>query len=271
MEWLTKILNTLKQETLKEVYTSIPAKVLNFNPEKQTVEVKILIQSKTFDNKDVDLPEIVNVPVFQFGDQNFFIETQIEIGTEGSLFFAHRDFNKWTETGDVAPQEVVRVQDINDCYFIAGVRSKPNLIQDHLNDGIRIRDKADETFLHLKKDKSIQMKTDAKGAGNFFDFKNDGTLHIKAKNIIYEVDEKITLKGDLEHQGDTEHTGDLNQTGDVNQTGDSQVSGDLTANNVTGSDNVTVGTKGLKDHTHSAGTYTGNQGAPIQGTSGTNN
>ena len=210
MEWLTKILKTAKHETLKEVFTSIPAKVLKFNAEKQTVDAQILIQTKTFDDKDLTIPEIVNVPVFQHGDKSFFIETQIEEGTEGALFFSHRCFKKWTDTGNIANQDVVRIQNISDCYFLAGIRSKPNVIGNHLNDGIRIRDKE---------------------ADNFFHFKKDGSIHIKAKSIFYEVEDKITINGNTE------------QTGDIK------------AKNLTGTDEVTVSGKGLKDHIHGAGTY----------------
>ena len=87
MTWLTKTLKNFKNEVLKEAKSSIPAQVIAFNHESQIAQVQILIQSKTEDDEDVSLP-VVECPVAQFGDNEFFIETQIKPKPRACFSFA---------------------------------------------------------------------------------------------------------------------------------------------------------------------------------------
>ncbi len=283
MTWLTKTLKNFKNEVLKEAKSSIPAQVIAFNHESQIAQVQILIQSKTEDDEDVSLP-VVECPVAQFGDNEFFIETQIKPKTEGVLFFSHRCYQAWFETGDIASQTILRLHDINDCYFVAGVRSKPNVIAGHQNDGIKLRNKDGSQFIWLK---------------------SDGTGHIKLSKLVVEGD--IEQTGNYLMQGDMERTGSLTQTGSatiqgdfeqtgsnvsmqsgtIDLTGATSVNGSFTVNGaatiagamaVTGAmtgagidcTDMKIDGKSLKDHTHGSGSLKGYQQTPVTGSTGTN-
>ena len=127
-KWLA---DAIKNDIKKEVYTTIPAIVTAYDPEMQLAQVQIQIQAKTAEGEDVPFPLIVEVPVMQYGGLKFAVEMQIDEGTEGALHFAHRCIESWKETGEQAAQELIRFHDLNDCYFIAGIRSKPTALTNH--------------------------------------------------------------------------------------------------------------------------------------------
>lgn len=275
MSWLTKSLQKMKQEVLKSTKSSIPAKVLAFNPSSQIAQVQIVMESVRQTGESYPIP-LLECPVVQAGDNNFFVETQISKGSEGILFFSQRCFDAWFQSGEVSRQNIIRFHNLNDCYFMAGLRSKPNIIQNHSNNGIKLRSKDDSQYIWLK---------------------NDGTGHIKLNNLV--------IDGDVEHNGDFnlngDHTTNGNQTinGDLEQTGTAtnlqasainltgattvagsltvagalaaqgamQVSGSMTGGQIACNDVVVNGTS-LKDHTHSSGGYKDAEIRPINGSSG---
>ncbi len=275
MSWLTTSLLQMKQEILKSCKSSIPAKVIAFNPATQIAQVQIVMESVLQSGESFPIP-MLECPVVQMGDNAFFVETQITKGAEGILFFSQRCFDAWFQSGKVSRQNMIRYHNLNDCYFIAGLRSKPNTIQNHSNDGIKLRNKDNSQYIWIK---------------------SDGTGHIKLSNL--------TIDGDVEHNGDFnlngDHTTNGNQTiiGDLEQMGTTtnlqasaitltgattvagsltvagalaaqgvmEVSGTMTGGQIDCNDVVVNGTS-LKNHTHSSGSYKDYEVRPISGSSG---
>ena len=145
MNELAKLAQHLMIETAKTVNTSIPATVISFDPDTSLAQCQIMI--KTIDVEGVEhvAPPICEVHVVQYGDKDFFVETQIEIGSEGILFFSQRCFDNWRDSGQISSQSVIRFHDVSDAYFLAGMRSMPNKITNHSNNGIN------QLFLFRKK------------------------------------------------------------------------------------------------------------------------
>lgn len=235
MNELAKLAQHLMTETVKTVNTSIPATVISFDPETGLAQCQIMIKTIDVQGNEHVAPPICEVHVVQYGDKDFFVETQIETGSEGILFFSQRCFDDWRDTGQISSQSVIRFHDISDAYFLAGMRSIPNKITGHANNGIKLRNKENTNFIWLK---------------------SDGTAEITVN--------ELKLNGKLTHVGDTVHQGNTEQTGDIKLTGNIEASGSIQA------PSIVVDGKELAGHKHEAGQLVGNQGAPVTGTTGEN-
>lgn len=246
--WLAE---AIRNDVKRDVFTSIPAVITAYDPETQLAQVQIQIMAKSAEDKDLAYPVIIEVPVQQYGGLDFAVEIQIDIGTEGMLHFAHRCIETWKETGELSKQELIRFHDANDCYFIPGVRSKPNALSSHSNNGIRIRNKDASEYIWLKSDSTADI-----------------------------VVPKINIVGDINHQGNTEQVGNVELLGNIEQTGNIELTGNVEtdgnieatgkveAPDVIGSNDVEFAGISAKGHVHDKGNYLAPSGPLVSGNSG---
>lgn len=148
-------------EFMKDVGTSIPAYVIAFNPENQTAQIQIAVVRIDINGKEYNLPPVIECPVYFAGGSGFFIEHEIQPNDECLAVFSQRCIDGWFTTGGIGQQPIVRFHDINDCCVFMGVRSEPNAIQGHENNGIRLRNKSGSDFVWMKNDGSIEIKSTA--------------------------------------------------------------------------------------------------------------
>lgn len=142
---------------MKNVGTSIPGHVLAFNSDNQTAQVQIGIKRVESGGKQVNIPPVINVPMFIYGGQ-FSVEIQIEKGDEGLIIFSQRCIDDWLNSGGVANNPALRFHDFTDAFFIPGFRSNPNALEDFSNDGIRMRNKTGSQYIWLKSNGDIALK-----------------------------------------------------------------------------------------------------------------
>ena len=298
MNELTKLAQHLKREIAKTINTSIPAQVISFDPITQLAQCQIMIKSIDIHGNYFEQPPITEVHILQVGDKDFYIETQIKKGTEGFLCFSQRCFEDWRDTGLLSGQSVVRFHDISDAYFIAGIRSKPNAIVNHENNGIRVRNKDATSFMWLKDDGVIHLKSKNFNAyvGNEIKLTDEDALSqivLNAGNTAQIDIGTLTLNGDLVHNGNTNQTGDTNQTGNINQTGTITASGKISSaveisaplisgaqiaagglsaqgGNVSIPNSLQVSGKDIGNHSHPAGALLDAEGRPVTGSTANN-
>ena len=278
MNELSKLSNHLILEAAKSVNTSIPATVISFDAETGLAQCQIMIKSIDREGEEHAYPPVLEVHVVQYGDKDFFIETQIEPQTEGILFFSQRCFDDWRETGSLSGQSIIRFHDVSDAYFLAGMRSLPNKIQNHSNNGIKIRNKDDTTSIWIKKDGSIhhqskdfkiQIEPEGSNQGvKLEDANKNSHIWLKGDNTASITINELQLNGTLTHNGDTMQTGSLNVSDDI-------VSKTMTAQEKMASPSILANTKELAGHTHGAGSLpTGltapSGGGPVTGSTGEN-
>jgi len=150
-------------EMMKDIGTSIPAHILTFDTTTQLAQIQIAIEGVGYKGERFTPPPLIECPVYFFGGSDYFIECEINQGDEGIVLFSQRCIDAWVNAGGIAENPIARFHDFSDAYFLPGLRSQPNKITNFENDGIRIRDKSGNNHLWLK---------------------NDGTIHIKAADVI---------------------------------------------------------------------------------------
>lgn len=191
-------------EQMKGVNTSIPGHILSFNPATQRAQVQPGIQRVDINGAAFDLPPIIDVPVSFPGD-DFVLEHEISAGCEGAIFFSQRNIDSWKSTGGIAANPYGRFHDMQDAYFVPGIRSVPNVISDFTNNGIRIRSADGSHYVWIKNDgtiiasngsASVTIGTDnsvsiANGSGNAV-MAASGTMNING----FQVDKNgnVTMK-----------------------------------------------------------------------------
>lgn len=156
----TEMIETTISEILKDVGTSIPGHVLEFEPVTQSAKVQIGVERINRDGETFTLAPIVNVHV-HFPGGDYCVEYEINEGNEGLIIISQRCIDAWKEEGGVASQPILRKLDMQDALFIPGIRSKPGALGSFQNNGIRLRNKAGDKFIWLKNSGAVEIQSDS--------------------------------------------------------------------------------------------------------------
>lgn len=165
-------------ERMKGVYTAIPAHVAAFDPATQLAQIELGIQRVDIDGKTATPPPIVDCPVLMPGDQ-WALEMQIDPKCEGLALFSQRCIDGWVQTGGVATNPMKRFHDMQDAFFVPGMRPLPQALPEFQNNGIRLRNRAGTHWVWLKNDGTITLEN---GAGHIRMAPN-GTVTINGVTI----------------------------------------------------------------------------------------
>lgn len=179
------ILKVLKNQ-FDKIYTSFPAIVTDHDPELQQVTVKPAI--------DLNIDLIVSVPVAHVGG-DWCVVTQIDKGTEGMISVCMSDISAWMY-GDVNVLSA-RKFNVSDSFFIPGLRSEANALQNVENNGVQLRNKDGSQYIWLK---------------------NDGTAHFSGKIFAEkgaEFTEEVTINKKLTVNDEIEAAEDITAKGEV--------------------------------------------------------
>lgn len=176
---LWDFVRTMFREQMKGVFTALPGHVLSFDPATQLAQVQIGIQGNDNGGTAVVPTPVGDVPVFVYGGE-YVAEVAIKAGCEGLIVFSQKCIDGWLNSGGVAPNpRVGRRFSMADAFFLPGVRSLPNAVSAHKNDGLRIRNKAGSQFVWLHESGDIEATN---GAG-YVRIGKDGTVTINGVTI----------------------------------------------------------------------------------------
>jgi hypothetical protein len=143
-------------EVLQTVNTSIPGHVLKFDPSTQLAEIQVGIKRVNKNGEQTAITPIIEVMVNFSGGVTYRVEHEVNTGDEGILIFSQRCIDSWNDQGGVVTNPILRFHDMQDAYFIPGIRSQKNKLTDFENDGIRITDGTN--YFWLKKNGDLKMK-----------------------------------------------------------------------------------------------------------------
>ena len=156
----TELIKRTFVEMMKDVGTSIPGHIIAWVPDTQLAQVQIGVKRIDVDGNQVNPPTLIECPVYVYGG-DYSVEVQIDPGTEGVILFSQRCIDGWVNTGGVGNNPVLRFHDFSDAYFLPGLRSQPNKISGHANNGIRLRNKAGDKYIWLKNDGTGEITLDS--------------------------------------------------------------------------------------------------------------
>lgn len=154
----------------KNIHTSLPARVISFDPITQTVSLEILIQKLMQDGTAEDYPPLLDVPVKYPRGGGFSATFPLKPGDEGTALFNERCIDAWWETGKPGIPLDYRMHDLSDAVFIPGGNSKPQVVKNFFTEGLSLQTDDGSTFIRI-------------------------------------VNGKILIQGDIEHVGNTNQTG----------------------------------------------------------------
>lgn len=142
------IISTVKSE----IRTHIPAEVESFDPNKLTVNVKILIKGIKIGSSrkvkletgevvlvdDYTMPSVVNVPVSILSFSNGRITFPIKKGLQGTLAVCDRDIRFFKKDQKESVQGSLRKFNLSDAIFYPGLAKRAELT-DYNNEAIELR------------------------------------------------------------------------------------------------------------------------------------
>ena len=259
---LTELFKRSHRELMKSVATSITGHVIAFDPQTQHAQIQIGVQRIDVNGTVFTPAPLIQVPVVFIGGAEYFQEHQIDVGCEGIIYFSQRCIDGWKTTGGVADNPILRFHDLQDAMFVPGLRSQPNVIANHANDGIRWRNKDGTHYVWLKNDGTIETtngtitRTDAP----------DGTLTETNGTYTRTVNPDGSL---TETNGPYTKTVATDGTVNINgfiitPTGAASSPVSVTAPTVTGSSSLIVAGTEVKEHTHDKGTYLDAEDRPLK-------
>lgn len=212
------------EEAVKDLRVAMPVKVISFDASKQTVSVQPMIKVTLNAGGSMPLPVLVDVPVKFPRGGGFAVTFPIIAGDEGIVIISDRCIDGWYQSGSLSDPLDLRLHDLSDAFFLAGVSSLPNVIKSFDSDALVMR----------KLDNSAYLKIEQSGAVSI-----DGTMCTIKCPLIFEqgMQGANSLGGEaMGVSGSLKHTG-----------------GELSSNGVV-----------LDTHTHSGVTAGGdNTGAPV--------
>ena len=113
------ILNSIRG-ALVDTHTTLIAKITKVN--QKTIDCKPVI-SRLVNNKIVDLPIFVDVPIINFLGGNSSIQMPLSIGDYAVLFVVERCFDEWYSGNDFKPPLEARIHDYSDCIALVGLKN----------------------------------------------------------------------------------------------------------------------------------------------------
>ena len=109
-------LEALKQEFFSSLHCALPGKVLSFNPDLQTAEIR-----PTVKKGGLDYPILKDVPVFMPAP------FEVHPGDACLVVFADMDTDAWLESGEPREPKSARKHALSDGFAFVGWRICPHL------------------------------------------------------------------------------------------------------------------------------------------------
>lgn len=165
---IINVLDTLINDSINSMWTTIVAKIVEYNTQERTVKVQPLIKEIdiTVENKveTIQLPILEDVPVVYITGGEFEITTPIKEGDECLVLFSRQCIDNWWVGGGVQPPFEYRFFDISDGFALVGVFSKKTISDKKLIEpsieNMEIRKKDDNIKIVLsEKDVSVITQT----------------------------------------------------------------------------------------------------------------
>lgn len=231
---------------MKDVHTALPGKIVTFNPSLQTASVQLLIRRVFKNNRERDLPQLINVPVWQPRAGGFSITFPIKPDDECLVLFSERSLDKWFKFGDIQTPTDFRMHSLSDAICLVGMSSEPKAIQDYDAENFQIRNEEKDQTVTLLANKDVNITT---GAVVVEMLNGSETINMTAPTKI-NIDTPLA-----EYTTDVKINGKLEVVQDVTMGADLDVTGTSTA-----ADHDSGGISG-KTHIHAHGVP--NTSAPL--------
>lgn len=121
---LLKAVEDMVEAERAEIWTSLPGKVVSYDPENQTVDVQPTYKPK-HNGKAVDMPVLPKVKVIFPRAGGAGMTFPVKKGDGVLLSFMARDVSPWNKSGDKAEAGSARMHDLSSAVAILGFEPEP--------------------------------------------------------------------------------------------------------------------------------------------------
>lgn len=235
---LSSVIKKAFSNMMKEVHTTIPGKIVSFDPITQSAEVQICINrifvtiesngSET--EREEAVAVLTNVPVIFLRGGGWCITFPVKEGDECIVHFSERSIDTWRKNGDVQTPNTWRLHSYSDAICQVGLSSEPNVITDFDNENTVIRNEEGDVRIELRSDKEVHIETPIK---------------VKVTTAEVEVEASTSLKVTSPTMDFIASSNVTFETPIATFTGDVQIDGTSTADE----DHISNGISGAT-HTH---------------------
>lgn len=149
-------------QAVRSINTCLPGIIRSFDVKTQTATVQPAIRRIFSEKGSVDLPQLLDVPVYFPAGGGFAVTFPVSKNDECVLVFSQRAIDNWFENGGVQEPSELRTHDLSDALAFVGFSSKPRKIQDVAEDAIEIRSRDGSTRLSLDSVGRIKIGSDGK-------------------------------------------------------------------------------------------------------------
>lgn len=196
----------------REIRVAMPAKVVSFDPLKQTIVAQPLIREKVIDRTTgdvqwVQLPQLLDVPVAFPQGGAFVLTLPVMAGDEVLIIFNDMCIDSWWTSGGIQNWNDRRRHDLSDAIAIPGINSTPNLIPAISTELAELRTKDGSVRLQLGSggfSVSLDGSTSISSDGSGLTFSYEGN-EITLSSTGVHITGTLYINGDL-YMGHT-HSG----------------------------------------------------------------
>lgn len=207
-----------------QLWTALPCIIQSFNPEAMTCEaqptVNGMVRQQDGTSKEVQLPMLLDCPVFFPGGGGLTLTFPIKPGDECLVIFASRCIDSWWQLGGIHGQAEIRMHDLSDGFVFAGVRSQPRAF-DVSTSAAQLRTDDGGAFVEIN---ATTKNITASTSGNITANAN-GNINATAGGEAKVTAPTIKLIGNVVVTGDISISGDVNIASDLSVTGQTIGSG----------------------------------------------
>lgn len=134
-----------------QMWTAMPGIVVSRTG--NNVRVTPAIKARMVDVKgnfsDVQLPDLINVPLVMTGGGGFAVTVPVGMGDEVLVVFGSRCIDGWWQLGGVQPQSEIRMHDLSDGFAIPAQMSNPKALSNISSNTLQVRSADGNTYLEI--------------------------------------------------------------------------------------------------------------------------
>lgn len=154
----------------KTLHTAMPGVIVSFDAATQLATVSPSIKYKTIAGVEVQIPDLLKVPVMTPRGGSFSITLPVKVNDECLLVFCETSIDRWKKggAGFVAGQK--HYHDLSDGVAIVGLSSQPKVIENYNNDNLTLRNSDATVKIEIANNGDLTLQNN----GGQFIIKNNG-------------------------------------------------------------------------------------------------
>jgi hypothetical protein len=214
MTWareIRKIARSVFEELIPGVRTHLATVITSYDGATNTCKAQPTRRTIRVEDPDnmttVDLPELQDVPVMQFGSGKLLLSCAPQPDSYGVAHVSDRDIEDWFSNGGVTDPKSIRTHDLSDSFLHHGVYTLKEdgdnglIVEPIRTDRIELRTRSGKTNISVLDDESISITTEHSvitiNASGEISIANDDSSMILTSEVDISSSGTVTINGNL--------------------------------------------------------------------------